>query len=136
MALVRKAGDNGPPSVKMRSAVPPTKKDDIQDVAWALQTAEATWSRGEYADALKWIRRAAEAASEAENDDRALELAKAAADVASLLAERVREDRPTAVGPPPILAPTPEAPRVTSPVAPPAQTSPPLRPAVGAPTAP
>ncbi len=111
MAQERKAGDNGPPWAKMRSVVPPTKKDDIEDVAWALQTAEATWSRGDYADALKWIRRAAEAASEAEADDRALELAKAAADVASLLA-----DRPTAVAPPPPppLPPTPEPPKLAA----------------------
>ena len=106
MAHERKAGEIGPPSAKMRSAIPPAKKDDLEDVAWALQTAEATWARGDHADALKWIRRAAEAASEAERDDRALELAKAAADVASLLAER---PAPT---PPPPLATTPEAPRV------------------------
>ena len=106
MAHERKAGEIGPPSAKMRSTIPPTKKDDLEDVAWALQTAEATWSRGDHADALKWIRRAAEAASEAELDDRALELAKAAADVASLLAER---PAPT---PPPPLATTAEAPRV------------------------
>ncbi len=86
MAHERKAGESA--SSKPRSPVPVSKKDDLEDVAWALQTAEATWSRGEHADALKWIRRAAEAASEAEADDRALELAKAAADVASLLAER------------------------------------------------
>jgi hypothetical protein len=90
----------------VRSPVPATKKDDIEDVAWALQTAEAMWSRGDHGDALKWIRRAAEAASEAEADDRALELAKAAADVASLLA-----DRPTTLAPPPPSgAPIPQAP--------------------------
>jgi hypothetical protein len=86
MAQDRKAGDTSTASGKMRAAIPLAKKDDVEDVAWALQTAEATWSRGDRADALKWIRRAAEAASEAEHDDRALELAKAAADVASLLA--------------------------------------------------
>ena len=98
MAQERKAADGTSLAAKgNKSPVPPTKKDDIEDVAWALQTAEATWSRGEHADALKWIRRAAEAASEAELDDRALELAKAAADVASLLTH----DRPTAVAPAP-----------------------------------
>jgi hypothetical protein len=136
MAQERKLGDNGPPWAKMRSAVPPTKKDDIEDVAWALQTAEAIWSRGDYADALKWIRRAAEAASEAEEDDRALELAKAAADVASLLAA----DRPTAVAPPPILPPTPEPPQITTtskaPPPPPPPPPVPVRPATVAPTPP
>lgn len=96
--------------MKSRSPVPSSKKDDLEDVAWALQTAEATWSRGEHADALKWIRRAAEAASEAEADDRALELAKAAADVASLLAEKTSTTL-TGQGPPPIPH---SAPRITS----------------------
>jgi len=30
-------------------------------VSWGLSTAEATWQRGDHADALKWLRRAAEA---------------------------------------------------------------------------
>ena len=67
MAHERKAGESA--SMKARSPVPVSKKDDLEDVAWALQTAEATWSRGDHADALKWIRRAAESASEAEADD-------------------------------------------------------------------
>jgi hypothetical protein len=96
--------------MKSRSPVPVSKKDDLEDVAWALQTAEATWSRGEHADALKWIRRAAEAASEAEADDRALELAKAAADVASLLTEKTSTTL-TGQGPPPNAQ---SAPRITS----------------------
>src|SRR5580658_4857151 len=103
MAHDRKAGESAS-AMKPRSPVPTAKKEDPEDVAWALQTAEATWSRGDHADALKWIRRAAEAASEAEADDRALELAKAAADVASLLA-----DRPTAVAPAPPPPPVPAA---------------------------
>jgi hypothetical protein len=109
MAQDRKAGDGNTPSGKMRAAIPLAKKDDIEDVAWALQTAEATWSRGDRADALKWIRRAAEAASEAEHDDRALELAKAAADVASLLAS------PATAG----LHVAPESPKITTTSSPP-----------------
>jgi hypothetical protein len=89
MAHDRKGSESGA-AMKTRSPVPAAKREDPEDVAWALQTAEATWSRGEHADALKWIRRAAEAASEAEVDDRALELAKAAADVASILSEKTQ----------------------------------------------
>jgi hypothetical protein len=74
--------------------IPPARKDDSEDVAWALSTAEAMHARGDRGDALKWLRRAAEAASEAQSDDRALELAKAAADLASLLS-------PTSNAPPP-----------------------------------
>ena len=107
MAQERKAGDSASTRLEGagRSPVPAAKKDDIEDVAWALQTAAATWSRGDHHDALKWIRRAAEAASEAEKDDRALELAKAAADVASLMA-----DRPTAIAPPPVVRADPATP--------------------------
>lgn len=66
-------------------AVPSPKLDDPEDVAWALSTAEAMWSRGEHADSIRWIRKAAESASEADYDTRALELAKAAAELATVL---------------------------------------------------
>jgi hypothetical protein len=131
MAQERKASDSASPASRgLRSPVPTAKKDDIEDVAWALQTAEATWSRGDHADALKWIRRAAEAASEAEKDDRALELAKAAADVASLLA-----DRPTTVIPAPALHVPPPPPFISTAASPPPPPSPAAaRPATAAPT--
>ena len=54
---------------ELRMAFPKSKKDDPEDVSWALSTAEAMWNRGERSDAIKWIRKAAEAASEAEADD-------------------------------------------------------------------
>jgi len=82
--------------------IPPAKKDDSEDVAWALSTAEAMFARGDRGDALKWLRRAAEAASEAQADDRALELAKAAADLASTIS-------PTTSAPPPPPPPPPSA---------------------------
>ncbi len=66
--------------------VPSAKDDDPEDVSWALSTAEAMWSRGEHADAIKWVRRAAEAASEVGADVRAVDLAKTAADLTSALA--------------------------------------------------
>ena len=62
------------------------KPDDPKDVAWGLKTAETCWKRGEGSEALKWLRRAVEAASEAEEDARALELAKVAADLATQIA--------------------------------------------------
>lgn len=64
---------------------PSVAKDDPEDVSWALSTAEAMWARGDHVEAIKWVRRAAEAASECEADDRALALAKAAADLTSLV---------------------------------------------------
>ncbi|MFO0666434.1 MAG: hypothetical protein U0174_20935 [Polyangiaceae bacterium] len=66
-------------------AVPSPRLDDPEDVAWALSTAEAMWSRGEHADAIRWIRKGAASASEADNDGRAVELAKAAAELATML---------------------------------------------------
>jgi hypothetical protein len=68
-----------------KTPIPQPTKEDHEDVSWALSTAEATWNRGDRSDALKWLRRAAESASEAEHDDRALQLAKAAAELASQL---------------------------------------------------
>jgi hypothetical protein len=65
--------------------VPEVKPEDPEDVSWALSTAEAMWARGDHAEGIKWVRRAAEAASEAERDARALELAKAAADLTGLV---------------------------------------------------
>src|SRR6185436_17820777 len=63
--------------------IPPPNQDDDEDVHWALATAGALWNRGEHAEALKYLRRAAETASDANADARALELFKAAAEVTS-----------------------------------------------------
>ena len=73
-------------------SIPTPKPNDPEDVSWALSTAEAMWGRGDHAEAIKWIRRGAEAASEAEADDRALELAKAAADLASMVVRMSQPD--------------------------------------------
>lgn len=66
--------------------VPAAKQNDPEDVSWALSTAEAMWARGEHSDGIKWVRKAAEAASDADDDMRALELAKAASDLAAMIA--------------------------------------------------
>lgn len=67
-------------------AIPPAKDTDAEDVAWGLQTAEALWKRGERIDAIVWLRRAAQAAGEAADDDRALELARSAAELSDWMA--------------------------------------------------
>ena len=46
-------------------ALPRPLDDDDDDVAWALQTAQVQWERGGAADAVVWLKRAAEAAAEA-----------------------------------------------------------------------
>jgi len=99
------------------------KPDDPKDVSWALTTADTCWKRGERGEALKWLRRAVEAASEAELDDRYLELAKIAADITTQIGS---------------MAPPPDA-KPTAPRAPlPARTAPvaPAAPRLGASKAP
>lgn len=68
--------------------IPTPIATDPEDVSWALSTAEAMWSRGDVAEAVKWLRRGAEAASEAEADERALTLAKAAANLSTRVGRR------------------------------------------------
>jgi hypothetical protein len=63
------------------AGIPLAIDTDSEDVAWALQTAEALWRREERLDAVVWLRRAAQAASDAEDDDRALMLARNAAEL-------------------------------------------------------
>src|SRR6516164_2770645 len=72
--------------------IPPVLDTDAEDVAWALQTAEALWKRNERVDAIVWLRRAAQAAGEAEDDDRALALARDAAELADWLARNPTAD--------------------------------------------
>jgi len=71
---------------------PPPLEGDSEDVSWALQTADALWKRGDYADAIGWVRKAANAAADAEQDLRVIALAKAAAELSALV---------DAFGPPP-----------------------------------
>ncbi|MDI3287582.1 hypothetical protein QHF83_29990, partial [Polyangium sp. 15x6] len=98
------------------SPIPAPKDDDDEDVHWALSTASALWGRGERAEALRWLKRAAEQASDADKDMRSLELFKAAADIAPLLAAA------PAPAPAPQAAPAPE-PAPAAPPAPPPQAA-------------
>ena len=66
--------------------IPPARKTDAEDVVWALQTADALWKRNERVDAIVWLRRAAQAAGEADDDERAVALARNAAELTELLA--------------------------------------------------
>lgn len=65
--------------------IPPVLDTDSEDVAWALQTAEALWLRNERVDAIVWLRRAAQAAGDASDNTRALTLARSAVDLAEWL---------------------------------------------------
>jgi hypothetical protein len=86
--------------------IPPALDSDAEDVAWALQTAEALWKRNERIDAVVWLRRAAQAAGEAEDDDRALALAREAAELAEWLAANPAPSPPRTPSAPVSEAPT------------------------------
>jgi hypothetical protein len=109
--------------------VPEAKPEDPEDVSWALSTAEAMWARGDNLEGIKWVRKAAEAAADAEQDERYLELVKAASELASLIARRSQASIPDgpglAGGAPPSTArsgsqsvPVPSRPPLPPPVAP------------------
>jgi hypothetical protein len=67
--------------------IPPAVDTDVEDVVWALQTAASLWSKDERVDAIVWLRRAAQAAGEAEHDERALLLAREAAELSEWIAK-------------------------------------------------
>lgn len=83
------------------SPMPSIESTDSGDTRWALQTAMTLWAQGERREALQWVRRAAEAAAEGGQDDRALVLAKAGAEL------RAHLEIPRTLPPPPK---TPEIP--------------------------
>jgi len=97
--------------------IPQPTASDPEDVSWALSTAEAMWARGDVAEAVKWLRRGAEAASEAEADERALELAKAAANLAARVPRRSNPGMGQVSSAAALLEATPQA-APTAPLAP------------------
>jgi hypothetical protein len=67
--------------------IPAAIDTDVEDVVWALETAASLWKRNERVDAIVWLRRAAQAAGDAEQDDRALLLAREAAELSDWIAK-------------------------------------------------
>ena len=64
------------------TGLPPTAEaSDHADVAVLLKAGTALWEGGDIGDALRWFARAAETASDVGDDRRALELARAVADL-------------------------------------------------------
>ncbi|HLK36936.1 MAG TPA: hypothetical protein VKU41_09325 [Polyangiaceae bacterium] len=86
--------------------IPPAVQSDTEDVVWALQTAEALWKRHERLDAIVWLRRAAQAAGDAEDDDRALALARNAAELAEWISKNPQSSSRHRTAPPASGAPT------------------------------
>jgi len=67
------------------SELPQVIANDPDGVQVALRAAHALWSRGDTAESLKWLRKAAESASDEGADARSLQLAKAAAELRARL---------------------------------------------------
>lgn len=61
--------------------MPKAEAGDAAEVALALETARALWAKGQGLESVRWIQRAAENAESAGNDLRAVNLARAAADL-------------------------------------------------------
>src|SRR5690606_10756044 len=79
-ALGLTCDERNEPEMEMPSFPTPVD-DDAEDVVLALETAGALWSNGNPAEALRWLRRAADSAEQAGNDLRAVALAKTAAEL-------------------------------------------------------
>ena len=112
----------------MATSIPGPRDDDPEEVSDKLSIAAAMWARGETADAISWLRRAAASAADVEADDRALELAKAAADL-----QQAAAAAPPAKAPMNSTAPTGTRPATVAPPSKPA--SPPKPPPSRGPTA-
>jgi hypothetical protein len=67
------------------SDLPPAIAADPDGVQVALRAAHTLWSRGDTVESLKWLRKAAESASDEGADIRSLQLAKAAAELRAKL---------------------------------------------------
>jgi|GEM_PF-2269491 len=68
------------------NALPATlipEPSDSEDVVSALETADVFWTKGDADEAMRWLKRAAESASDAGNDARALAIARSVADLKS-----------------------------------------------------
>ena len=69
---------------------PEPLEDDDDDVAWALQTAKAQWTRDGHADAIVWLRRAADSADQLGNIWRASDLRRMIDEIEAHLARPSR----------------------------------------------
>jgi hypothetical protein len=63
---------------------PAPLENDPDDVIVALKSARSLFDAADYSQAARWLRKAASAAEEAGDDQRALDLAKKASDVESI----------------------------------------------------
>lgn len=111
---------------------PEALESDPDGVSTALEVGSTFWLRGDYADAVKWLRKAVDAAFDEGADERGLELSKAAALLATTVPTTPAPPPPTSVPAPVEPAPMPEpVAQVSAPA--PAPAVPPAVPSVPAP---
>lgn len=72
-------------STRLSSVFPRPAANDPDDVVWTLQTAAVQWQRGLRADAVVWVRKAADTATQLGHVERAEELRNHAARLAEFL---------------------------------------------------
>jgi hypothetical protein len=72
-------------SSRLSSVFPRPSAADADDVVWTLQTAAVQWQRGLRADAIVWVRKAADTATQLGHSPRAEELRSHAARLAEFL---------------------------------------------------
>ncbi len=115
------------------ATIPGPRENDADDVSLALEVAQSQWTRGDPAEALKWLRKAADAAFEADDDARGMELSKVAAELKAQFERPVpNPPAPRTGAPKPALkpsAPPPRGPQRSEPRRPPVQKPAPQKPA-------
>jgi hypothetical protein len=99
--------------------IPAPQEGDNDEVEIALETSRSLWAKGDGREALRWLRRAADAAEQGGDDRRQLELARAAADLTAVVGPSMAPQPPSHTSPP--GASTSAAPR-RPPSAPPRRT--------------
>jgi hypothetical protein len=88
------------------SELPQADSADTDAVQMALQAAQTLWSRGDTTESLRWLKRAAESASDEGADLRSLQLAKAAAELRAKLFPMASEAPPAPASAVPARVPT------------------------------
>jgi hypothetical protein len=80
--------------------LPTTAETDSESVASCLDTARALWAKGDTRESIRWLQRGATAAEEAGDDERALSIARSAADLSAQLGPvSVKPPRPDSTAP-------------------------------------
>src|SRR5438045_4599558 len=101
-------------------AIPSPSRADTETVSTALETAAVFRSNGDSREAMRWLRRAAESAGAAGDDERALSLSRIVADLHEEL-DALEAQEATPYPPPPsarAARPPSSSPRASHPPAP------------------